>query len=159
MAGIPLEAPMQTRGEKMRVKSILTTGFLTSVLFFAFISTSQAEYAESELKDLFTTKKQRIKIDAKRFGKPVVASVKPQVKKKIRNKKVKVSGYMKRSDGKSVVWVNGKSTLKNSRVGNINIQKTGIRDNKVTVSVNGKTIKLKPGQTWIETKGVSDPVK
>ncbi len=143
----------------MRAKVILMKVFLSSLLFFSFISAPYAEYDESELKDLFTTKKQRIKIDAKRFGKPVVASVKPQVKKKIKNKKINVSGYMKRSDGKSVVWVNGKSTLKNSRVGNVSIQKTGIRNNKVTVSVDGKTIKLKPGQTWIETKGVSDPVK
>ena len=149
MAGIPSEARMQTRGEKMRVKSILTTGFLTSGLFFAFISTSQAEYAESELKDLFTTKKQRIKIDAKRFGRPVVASVKPQVKKKIKNKKVKVSGYVTRSDGESVVWVNGRSTLKSSIVGDVRVHQSSVGKNKkVTISVDGKTTRLKPGEVW-----------
>ncbi len=143
----------------MRVKSILTTGFLTSVLFFAFTSTSQAEYAESELKDLFTTKKQRIKIDAKRFGRSVAATVKPKVKKKIKSKKVKISGYMTRSDGNSVVWVNGKNTLKSTRVGNIRVKKISTRNNKVTVNVDGKAVRLKPGETWTETKGISDQVK
>ena len=150
---------MLTRGERMRVKSILTTGFLTSVLFFAFTSTSQAEYAESELKDLFTTKKQRIKIDAKRFGRSVAATVKPKVKKKIKSKKVKISGYMTRSDGNSVVWVNGKNTLKSTRVGNIRVKKISTRNNKVTVNVDGKAVRLKPGETWTETKGISDQVK
>ena len=135
----------------MRVKSILTTGFLTSVLFFAFISTSQAEYAESELKDLFTTKKQRIKIDAKRFGRPVVASVKPQVKKKITNKKVKVSGYVTRSNGKSVVWLNGKNTMDNSKIGDVRVHQSNIGQNKkITLSLDDKTVRLKPGETWVK---------
>lgn len=119
------------------------------MLFFSFISTSYAEYDESELKDLFTTKKQRIKIDAKRFGKPVVASVKPQVKKKIKNKKVKVSGYVTRSNGKSVVWVNGRSTLKSSTVGDVRVHQLSVGKNKkVTISVDGKTTRLKPGEVW-----------
>ncbi|MEE9337972.1 MAG: hypothetical protein V3U87_07835 [Methylococcaceae bacterium] len=143
----------------MRVKVILVKVFLSSLLFFSFISTSYAEYDESELKDLFTTKKQRIKIDAKRFGRPVVASVKPQVKKKIKNKKVKVSGYVTRSNGKSVVWLNGKSTLKSSRIGDVYVQQANDKNKKVTVNVGGTRVQLKPGETWMETSGVSDPVK
>ncbi len=145
----------------MQAKAILTKGFLTSVLFFSVISTPCAEYNESELKDLFTTKKQRIKIDAKRFGKPAVAAVKPKVKEKIKskNKKVSVSGYMKRSDGKSVVWVNGESTLKNSRLGDVYVQQTNAKNKKVTINVGGKKVQLKPGETWTENKGVSGPVR
>ncbi len=132
---------------------------MSGVLFLSLVPVSHAEYTESDLKNLFTTQKQRAKIDAVRFGKHVVAPAKRTVKKKIKSKKVKVSGYVMRSDGKSVVWLNGKSTLKNSRIGSVDVRKTGIRNNKVTVSVDGKTIRLKPGQTWTETKGVSDPVK
>lgn len=133
----------------MRAKVLLIKVFLSSMLFFSFISTSYAEYDESELKDLFTTKKQRIKIDAKRFGKPVVASVKPQVKKKIKNKKVKVSGYMKRSDGKSVVWVNNRNTMESSKVGDVRVHQSSVGQNKkVTITVGDKTTKLKPGEVW-----------
>jgi hypothetical protein len=143
----------------MRARILLVKIILTLCLSLVFISASHAEYNESDLKNLFTTKKQRAKIDAVRFGKYVAAPVKRAAKKKTKIKKVKISGYVTRSDGKSVVWLNGKNTLKNSRVGKVNVQKTGIRNNKVTVSVDGKTIQLKPGQTWTETKGVSDPVK
>ncbi len=158
MAGIPLEEQERIRGGKMQVRILLKI-LMSAVLFLSLVPVSHAEYIESDLKNLFTTKKQRAKIDAVRFGKHVVAPAKRTVKKKTKNKKVKVSGYVTRSDGKSVVWLNGKSTLKSSRIGSVNVRKTDIKNNKVTVNVDGKVVQLKPGQTWTETKGVSDPIK
>ncbi len=143
----------------MRARILLAKIILTVFLSLVFISASHAEYNESDLKNLFTTKKQRAKIDAVRFGKYVAAPVKRTVKKKTKIKKVKVSGYMTRSDGKSVVWVNGKNTLKSLKIGRVNVRKTNIKNNKVTINVDGKTVLLKPGETWVEAKGVSDPVK
>lgn len=131
---------------------------ISGLLLLAFIPVSHAEYAESDLENLFTTKKQRAKIDAVRFGK-YIAPVKRSVKKKTKIKKVKISGYVTRSDGKSVVWVNGKNTLNSTKVGSVRVKKISERNNKVTVDVDGKSVQLKPGETWTETKGVSDPVK
>ena len=148
MVGIPLEEQGQTRGEKMQVRMLLKI-LMSAVLFLSLVPVSHAEYTESDLKNLFTTKKQRAKIDAVRFGKHVVAPAKRTVKKKIKSKKVKVSGYVTRSDGKSVVWLNGKSTLKNSRVGDVRVHQSSIGKNKkVTISVDGRTTMLKPGETW-----------
>ena len=64
---------------------------------------------------------------------------------------------MTRSDGKSVVWVNNKNTLDSSRIGDIKVQQASIgRDKKVAVSVDGKTTRLKPGETWSEDTGNPD---
>ncbi len=139
----------------MLVKSSLVKLLISVILLLTFTSVSYAEYAESDLNNLFTTKKQRAKIDAARYGKRIT---KP-VKHKQKTKKVKVNGYVTRSDGKSVVWLNDKSTLKSSRVGDVSVKKNSIKNNKITVNVDGKTVKIKPGETWTDTKGVSDPVK
>jgi len=122
---------------------------MSGLLLLSFISVSQAEHAESDLKNLFTTQKQRAKIDAVRFGKHVIAPVKRTVKKKKKIIKVKVSGYVTRSDGKSVVWLNNKNTMNNSKIGDVRVHQSSIgQNNKVTISVDGKTTSLKPGEVW-----------
>lgn len=145
---------------RMRVNIMPKTKWLlSSIVLFSFTPLSHAQYSESELGNLFTTKQQRTKIDAARFGKPVAATIKPKVKKKTSNKKVKVSGYVTKSDGSSTVWVNGRNTLKSSRVGSVRVNKVSESNNKVVINVDGKSVRLKPGQAWTETRGVSDPVK
>ena len=111
-------------------------------------SVLHADYNAADLQKLFTDKKQRARIDATRSGKSTVADVRKQTRK------IKVSGYVTRSEGESVVWVNDKNTLEGSRIGDVKVQQSSIGKNKkVTISVGGKTARLRPGETWYKEKG------
>lgn len=108
---------------------------------------SYAEYDVADLQKLFTDKKQRAQIDAARSGKVTQAVTRTVTKK--RTKKIEVTGFMTRSDGKSVVWINNKNTLDGSRIGSIKVHHGSVgKNNKVTVSVDGKIKQIKPGETW-----------
>ncbi len=109
-----------------------------------------AGYDATELNKLFTDKQQRRQIDSARSGN-YSATESPQTSK------VEVTGYVTRSDGKSVVWVNNKNTLESSRMGDVRIHQSSIgRNKKVTVTVDGNAVRLKPGETWSEDSGISD---
>jgi len=126
----------------MQVKLILTG------LFCIFCSSAvHADYDATNLNKLFTDKKQRAQIDAARSGSYSGSDLQ-------QTSDVNVSGYVTRSDGKSVVWVNNKNTLDSSKLGDIKVYNSSIGKNKkVTISVNGKTARLKPGETWSESTG------
>ena len=110
-------------------------------------SALHADYNEDYLKKLFTDKKQRAKIDAVRSGKTFGSESQ-------QTNEIYVNGYVTRSNGKSVVWVNNKNTLDSSKIGNVNIhQSSAGKNKKVTISVDGKTVRLKPGETWLESTG------
>ena len=65
-----------------------------------------------------------------------------------------VTGYMTRSDGKDVVWVNNKNTLESSKIGDVRVHRSTIgKSKKVTVSVEDKTTRLRPGETWYKETG------
>ena len=120
----------------MQVKLILTV-----ILCTLCGSSAGADYDAAELDKLFTDKKQRAQIDAVRSGTYSGSEEK--------SSKVKVSGYMTRSDGKSVVWVNNKNTLDSSKLGDVKVQQSNVGKNKrVGVTVDGKHVHLKPGETW-----------
>ena len=120
---------------------------LLCALMFMLTPMAQAEYDESELDKLFTDKSQRAQIDAVRSGKHIGNGVR-------QTSKVSVDGYLTRSDGKSVVWVNKESTLDNHRVGDVKVHRSSIGNNKkVTISVDGKSARLKPGETWHKETG------
>ncbi len=104
-----------------------------------------AEYDVNNLKKLFTDKRQRAQIDAARAGDYSGSEVQQATQ-------VKVSGYMKRSSGKSVVWVNGKNTLDSSRVGGVTVNTNAI-NNKVPVKIDGRTVYVRPGESWSEASG------
>ena len=126
----------------MRVK-LLVAGIIC--LFIS--ATSQAEYDASNLKKLFTNKNQRSQIDATRSGNGSPAALQ-------QTNQVNLSGYVTRSDGKSVVWLNNKNTLDSSRIGDVQVHKNTIGKNKeVTISVDGKTARLKPGESWSKETG------
>ena len=132
----------------MQVKTIIV--MLCVSLFSGVIG---AEYSDADLQKLFTDKKQRSRIDAARSGTNVTTDA-PQTNK------VKVSGYLTRSDGKSVVWLNNKNTLNSSKMGDVRVQRSSIgRNNKVTITVDGMSVRLKPGETWLEGAGISDKGK
>lgn len=102
------------------------------------------EYNESQLKKLFTDKKERDYIDALRSGK---GAGRPAAK-------VTVNGYVKRSHGKDVVWVNNRSTLKGNKVDDVRVNPYSVGKNKaVVVSSEGSSRRLKPGETWDKQTG------
>jgi hypothetical protein len=126
----------------MRAKSLLIVGFC-----FIYSSMAYADYDVSDLNNLFTDKAQRAQIDAARSGKNSGSEIQQTTE-------VDVSGYVTRSDGKSVVWVNNKNTMDSSRIGDINVQQSSIGENKkVTITVDGKTTRLKPGESWSKGTG------
>lgn len=125
---------------------------LAGALFFILCSgVVHAGYDASDLKKLFTDKSQRARIDAARSGD--FSGTEGQ-----QTRKIKVSGYVTRSDGKSVVWINNKNTLDSSRIGDVKVHQSNIgKDKKVTISVDNKTTRLKPGETWYkETSKIVD---
>lgn len=131
---------------KNRTISKLVKLILPVVPAIFYCAVAAAGYDANELNNLFTDKKQRANIDAARSGQTSVESQ--------RSTKVTVNGYMKRSDGKDVVWVNNRSTLESSQIGDIKVQQSNIGKNKrVGVTLDGKHVHLKPGETWHKETG------
>lgn len=121
----------------MRAKSIVS-----GLLCFICSGVLYADYDEVNLQKLFTDKKQRAQINAARSG----DYTEPGLKK---TKPVKMLGYVTRSNGKSVAWVNNQNTLASSKIGEVKVQQSNIGKNKkVGVTVGGRHKHLKPGETW-----------
>ena len=121
---------------------------ITGLLCMICSNVLHADYDEADLQKLFTDKKQRARIDAKRTGGHTGTDIQQQTSK------IKVSGYVTRSDGKSVVWINNKNTLDSSNIGGAKVHQSSIGKNKkVTVSVDNKTTRLRPGETWYKETG------
>jgi hypothetical protein len=115
-----------------------------SCVFFSGVTL--AAYDSARLDTLFTDKVQRAQIDASRSGRTTDKAA-PQINK------VRIDGYVTRSDGKNVVWLNNQNTLKSTKVNNIKVHPSSIKNNKVTISVDGKSARLKPGETWNKESG------
>ena len=121
---------------------------ITGLLCVICSNVLHAEYDAADLQKLFTDKKQRARIDAKRSGGHTGSDVQQQTNK------IKVSGYVTRSDGKSVVWINNKNTLDSRRIDDVKVHQSSIGKNKkVTISVDNKTTSLRPGETWYKETG------
>ncbi len=121
--------------------------FLTGVFGVFSSGALHAEYDTSQLKNLFTDKVQRAQIDAARSGN----TSGPELKQ---TSQINVSGYVTRSAGKSVVWLNNENTLEGSKIGDVRVHQQSIgKDKKVTISVDGKTARLKPGEIWDKDSG------
>jgi len=134
----------------MLIKNILTKLFLGVTLSIVYCGVLHADYNADNLNNLFTDKSQRASIDAARSGK-----ISPESQK---TNKVTVEGYVTRSDGKSVVWINNNNTLEDSKIGDIKVQQSNVGKNKkVGVTLDGSHVHLKPGETWYkETDKVVD---
>ena len=70
---------------------------------------------------------------------------------------IAMQGYLKRSDGSSTLWINGKAVQENSAVDNVeigqlngqkNASKTGSDSLNVKIPANGRHIRLKAGQVY-----------
>ena len=127
----------------MQIKLIITGLFC-----MIYSNILYADYDAADLQKLFTDKQQRARIDVTRSGKHTGSDVQKQTSK------INVSGYVTRSNGKSVVWINNTNTLDSPRVGNVRVHQSSIGKNKkVTVSVDNKTTRLRPGETWYKETG------
>lgn len=119
---------------------------------FISVQVAAQQYSEQSLNTLFTSQQQRQDIERSRKGNDFSADqgfVGPS--------SVQINGMVKRSNGKSVVWVNGKSTLDNSMVDGVKVYSKSIKENnKIPVMIDGRKVYIKPGETWSEDAGVSD---
>lgn len=116
------------------------------------LQTMAQQYSEQSLKTLFTTPQERQAIDSDRRSNRTSGN-----QAQAGPSSIQLNGIVKRSNGKSVVWINGQNTIDSTNVEGYKIYSNAIdAGNKIPVMVDGKTIYLKPGETWSEGTGVSD---
>ena len=128
-----------------RIKNILIVA-----LFFSLPVLAQ-DYSEQSLRTLFTSQQQRKDIESDKRGSNLSGNQELPVPSS-----VQVNGIVKRSNGKSVVWVNGKNTMDNATVDGVKVYSNSINaQNKVPVAIDGRRVYVKPGETWSEETGVS----
>ena len=109
-----------------------------------------AGFNEQLLKTLFTSPAERQDINAARRGGQ--SSGDGYVSGPA---SIQVNGIVSRSDGKSVVWVNGKNTMNSSMVDGVEVYSNAMNQkNKIPVRVDGRMVYVKPGETWSEETGV-----
>ena len=109
------------------------------------------EYSEQSLRTLFTSQQERQDIDSGRRGKSS-----PEDQDIVEPSSIQVNGIVKRSDGKNVVWINGKNTMDSSTVDGIKVYSNSINvQGKVPVMIDGQKVYIKPGETWSGETGVS----
>ena len=119
-----------------------------SVLLAAFPALSQDQL--KELGRLFTDPSQREKLEAVRHGAYVEdADQKGSVSS------VTVNGIMMRDDGENVIWINGRSSLDGNPVSGINVYPESVDGDtfRLPLRVDGKPVRIKPGQSWNDAAG------
>lgn len=106
-----------------------------------------ADYDERSLGKLFTTPAERSKIDSEKSG-----DVPQFTSRRVAPTSIKVDGVIVRSKGKNTVWINGNRTSGNRIVGGVKVFAASVSKNnlKVPVLVDGRTVRIKPGQSWSE---------
>lgn len=110
-------------------------------------------FSADEIEDLgrlFIDVEQREKLEAVRRG-----TYQSVVKQENRVSNVRMDGVMTRSNGNNVVWINGESTLDGQPVKGISVNpQTADRETySVQLKIDGKRVRLKPGQSWSEGTG------
>lgn len=126
----------------------ISSHLLTAVVLVLFSSTASSQARLDELGRLFTDDTQRDKLDAIRQGAYDEESAQQSTVSA-----VTVNGIVIRSDGENVVWVNGESTLESRSAKGISVY-PGSADSRtynVPLSVEGKRVRIKPGQSWTES--------
>ena len=103
-----------------------------------------------ELGRLFVDVEQREKLEAVRRG---TYDMESEQESRVSN--VRINGVMMRSGGENVVWINGENTLDGEPFKGVKVNPE-TADNEtynVQVQIDGKRVKLKPGQNWFEGTG------
>lgn len=111
----------------------------------------------SELKSFFTSPQQRAELDRLRTSGVFSGQETSQTSQVMAHKplEVKLNGVVYSETGMPVIWVNNKSTLKSESIDeSIRVRASAVKSQtgKVPVKVNEKWLKLKPGQTWRESR-------
>jgi len=122
-------------------------------------SAVQAQFDEKQLQSLFMTVEQREQVDAIRNGteKTIINEAPARAEK---SEKIAITGFVKRSNGENVVWLNGKNTMQSDSVLDVKVQTRGINSsNEVPVIIDGKRQLLKPGETWLRPSAVELPLE
>lgn len=112
------------------------------------------DFDERALGKLFTTPAERQTIDSTKSGDVQQAST-----RRITPSSIRVNGMVIRSKGKNSVWVNGGKSTGNETVGGVRVMANSVskKNIKVPVLVDGKSVRIKPGQSWSEdTEAVVD---
>jgi len=129
---------------------LITGHFLLALALMLFSGPAVSQGRVYELGRLFTDVAQREKLDAIRQG-----AYDAETEQQSAVSAVTVNGIMMRSDGENVVWVNGASTLKGSPAKGVYVdpKSADSRTYNVPISVEGKHVSIKPGQSWTEGSG------
>ena len=131
------------------IMALLRACSISIVLMLNIDVVSADDFNDNDLKSLFTSPEHRNRIDGKRSGR-VTGSVSPQFGPNTIN----INGVVKRKNGKSVVWVNGKSTLNNSTIDGARVLTRSLdKKTKIPVNIDGEVVHLQPGQIWSEETG------
>jgi hypothetical protein len=85
------------------------------------------------------------------------AVIPPEVEKKARKKQPSVTlhGFVRRSDGRSAVWANGRNTLGDGHLSDdLRINNGQIEGSTVVITLSdGREVRIKPGQVWDPDSG------
>ena len=133
----------------MDKKAICTNIGMTFILLYSSFASAEI-FDERLLGRLFTSPAERQKIDSENRGDvPQVSS------SRIVPSSISVNGIVIRSKGKNSVWVNGKRASGNEMVGGVKVFSKSVSKDNVTIPVlvDGKSVKIKPGQSWSEESG------
>lgn len=122
-------------------------------ILLALLMISEHAISEDEVEELgrlFVDVEQREKLEAVRRG-----TYEKEVEQESRVSNVRINGVMMRSDGKNVVWINGENTLDGEPVKGVKVNPDATDSDtyNVQVQIDGKRVKLKPGQNWSEGTG------
>lgn len=122
-------------------------------ILLALLLIPQHVISADEVEDLgrlFVDVEQREKLEAVRRG---TYDMESEQESRVSN--VRINGVMMRSGGENVVWINGENTLDGEPVKGVKVNPE-TADNEtynVQVQIDGKRVKLKPGQNWSEGTG------
>lgn len=116
---------------------------------------------EQDFERLFTTAEMRQNLDLVRsLNKNALAVVSEreenkapglEYKKEAQSEQmqaVSLSGYVKREDGQSLIWLDGKSSLSEQSDANVAARPYRLKNHLLRVRAQGKSKILAPGQTW-----------
>ena len=108
------------------------------------------DYNEQSLGKLFTTPAERRVIDADKSG-----DMQQSTTRNITPSNIKVNGLVIRSKGKNAVWVNGNQSKENQTIDGVKVLSKSVTNKNISIPVlvDGKSIRVKPGQSWSEETG------
>jgi hypothetical protein len=84
------------------------------LLFAAVLLAAGAPLAAAELGTLFHSPEERARLDRVRRGEPAIATVQPEAQA-LAPQSPEVTGFVRRSDGRNTVWIDGRPVATSSR--------------------------------------------